>query len=115
MQADRRPSEAEPRQPLDSRVVGKNLVLARHDRLVVGLVRVVRNVEKVSAEVCKAVVLADRIGEVFAAQRESQLEVGFHAPLILSVKAQVVKSNRLTGLRREALEVNAPISVKEVR
>ena len=46
-------------------------------------------------------------------QREGQLEVRLYVPLVLAVEAQGVKSNRLAVLRREALEVNATISVKE--
>jgi hypothetical protein len=98
LQAERRPGEAAPRLPLDIRVVRQNLVLARHNRLVVRLDRVVRNVEKVPAEVRKAVGLTHRIGEVLAAQGESQLEVGLHAPLVLPVEAKVIESNRLARL-----------------
>src|SRR5246127_2580782 len=93
MQAKRRPGEAAARLPINIRVVRQNLVLPRDNGLVVRLVRVMRNVEKVPTEVRKAVGLADRIGKVLAAQRESELEIGLHVPLVLPVKGQVIESN----------------------
>src|SRR5438552_15368599 len=72
LKAKGRPSEAKARQPLDRRVVGQDLVLARDNRLVVRLVYVVRDIEEVSTQPGKTIRLAYWIREVLTSQREGQ-------------------------------------------
>src|ERR1700751_5029013 len=90
-------------------------MLARDDRLVVRLVYVVRDIEKISAQPRKTIGLAHRIGEVFPSEREGQLQIRFHAPLVLPVEGQSVEGNWLAGLRRETLEIRPSDPIKEVR
>jgi len=72
LKAKGRPGETKARQPLDRRVVRQDLVQARDNRLVVGLVYVVRDIEEVSTQPCKTVGLTYWVGEVLTSQREGQ-------------------------------------------
>src|SRR4029077_12753359 len=110
-----RPGEAKARQPLDGRVVRQYLMLARDDSLVVRLVYVVRDIEKISAQPRKTIGLAHRIGEVLPSEREGQLQIRFHTPLVLPVEGQSVEGNRLASLRGDTLEIRRSDPIKEIR